>query len=183
MRRYRILPGGGRSGQSYSWSRHHDRDDNGDMSTLERSPRVLAAIESLQARHERLTPARLAILEVLDTTDRHLDAEEILEQVAPQAPGVHRATVYRALSTLGDLGVVTHTHVGGSAMVYHLTVADPEHHHTAHTHAHLKCTVCGNVIDISTTTLRPLALALQRDLGFMLQPERAALLGTCANCR
>ena len=41
-------------------------------------------------------------------------------------PGVHRASVYRALATLGDLGLVTHTHLGGAAAVYHLTVDLPE---------------------------------------------------------
>lgn len=148
-------------------------------------PQVQAAVATLRARHERVTPARLAVLEVLAGAEGHLTADDIVELAADRAPGVHRATVYRALSTLGELDMVIHTHVGGSAAVYHLTAPVPATPQEAGppTHAHLQCTSCGAVIDVPTATLAPLGAALQRDLGFRLQPEHAALLGTCVQCR
>ena len=82
------------------------------------TPRVQAALGSLRDQHERVTKARQAVIEVLDSTDEHLAADEIVARAEATAPGVHRATVYRALSTLGELGLITHTHVGGSATVY-----------------------------------------------------------------
>ena len=88
-------------------------------------PRVKIALALLREKHERVTRARQAVIEVLDSTDEHLAAEEIVARAEASAPGVHRATVYRALATLGDLGLVTHTHVGGSATVYHLAVPTP----------------------------------------------------------
>jgi Fur family ferric uptake transcriptional regulator len=145
-------------------------------------PRVQAALAVLRDRHERVTRAREAIIEVLDGTDEHLTAEEIVVRAEASAPGVHRATVYRALSTLGDLGLVTHTHVGGSATVYHLAVPVPTAQ-LAPTHAHLQCTNCQTVIDIPSAALDSLISQVDREVGFLVEPHHAALLGLCADCR
>ena len=64
-------------------------------------PRVAAAIRALRDRNERVTLAREAVIEVLDGTDEHLSADQIVTRAEQTAPGVHRATVYRALATLG----------------------------------------------------------------------------------
>ena len=131
----------------------------------------------LRDRNERVTAAREALIEVLDGTDEHLTADEIVARAEQTAPGVHRATVYRALATLGDLGLVTHTHLGGSAAVYHLTVAAAEPAPQSVGHAHLQCTVCHTVIDIPASALDPLRPQVADDLGFRLEPQHAALLG------
>ena len=117
------------------------------MSSSGSAPRVQAALSLLRNQHERVTRARQAVIEVLDGTQEHLAAEEIVARAESSAPGVHRATVYRALSTLGELGLVTHTHVGGSATVYHLSVPEPADHAASAPHAHLQCTNCQAVID------------------------------------
>lgn len=144
-------------------------------------PRVGAAVASLRAQGERVTRARRAVLEVLDGTVGHLNADEIARRVTELSPGVHRATVYRALATLGELGMVTHTHVGGSATVYHLAVTE-ETAGTHPAHAHAQCTSCGAVIDVPTEALRALSRRLERDLDFRLEAQHAALLGTCSRC-
>jgi Fur family ferric uptake transcriptional regulator len=145
-------------------------------------PRVQAALTVLREKHERVTRARQAVIEVLDGTEEHLAAEEIVARAEVSAPGVHRATVYRALSILGDLGLVTHTHVGGSATVYHLAVPTPSSPATT-AHAHLQCTNCQAVIDISAEALDSLIARADREVGFLVEPHHAALLGLCADCR
>ena len=112
------------------------------------APRVQTALDELRARSERVTPARRAVLEVLDATADHLTAEEIVAQAERSAPGVHRATVYRALATLGELGLITHTHLGGSAAVYHLSPPASPTAGASASHAHLQCTRCHAVIDV-----------------------------------
>ncbi len=145
--------------------------------------RIQAAVDALRVRGERVTRVRRAVIEVLDGTADHLDADEIVRQAAASAPGVHRASVYRALATLGGLGLVSHTHLGGSATVYHLTVDLPETAGEPHPHAHLQCSSCHRVIDIPVDVLDPLAARVERDLGFRLEPQHTALLGICADCR
>ena len=146
-------------------------------------PRVQAALGLLRAQHERVTRARQAVIEVLDSTDDHLTADEIVARAEASAPGVHRATVYRALSTLGELGLVTHTHVGGSATVYHLTLPAPADHAALAPHAHLQCTNCQAVIDFPVDALDSLITRVDREVGFQIEPHHAALLGLCADCR
>jgi Fur family transcriptional regulator, ferric uptake regulator len=146
-------------------------------------PRVEAALGLLRAQHERVTRARQAVIEVLDSTDDHLTADEIVARAEASAPGVHRATVYRALSTLGELGLVTHTHVGGSATVYHLALLAPADDAASGPHAHLQCGNCQAVIDIPIDALDSLISRVDREVGFLIEPHHAALLGLCANCR
>jgi Fur family ferric uptake transcriptional regulator len=95
-------------------------------------------------------------------------------------PGAHRASIYRTLSSLSEIGILTHTHVAGAGAVYHLTATDRP---GGEAHAHLQCTRCGRLLDIPVDALRGLARQLDRDLGFELEPEHAALMGVCADCR
>jgi Fur family ferric uptake transcriptional regulator len=145
--------------------------------------RVEAAVAELRRRGERVTPARRAVLEILDDPTLHLNAEEIVARAVERAPGVHRATIYRALARLAELELVTHTHVGGSAAIHHLAEGslrpDPPHTH----HAHLQCTTCSRVIDLPADALQTLVTRLAQDLDFDFQPEHTALLGTCSACR
>jgi Fur family ferric uptake transcriptional regulator len=136
-----------------------------------------AALQRLRRRHQRITPARIAVLSALSITDAHMSAAEIVDLAAVRAPGVHRATVYRALSTLCELGIVTHTHIAGAGTIYHLAEA-----HGAG-HVHLQCSVCGTVIDLPAEALQPLARTVRDDYDFTLEPQHAALMGVCASCR
>lgn len=130
----------------------------------------------LRERGERVTPARLAVVEVLAATNEHLSAEQIGERAEELRPGIHRATVYRALEALGEFGLVTHVHLGRAGTTYHLS-GD-----LVPRHIHLRCSECGTVLDAAGNTLDPVRRKLQRELGFRLAPEQVALLGTCANC-
>lgn len=149
------------------------------MRHTEEAPAVADALELLREKGERVTAARRAVLHVLDDAPGHLCAEDIVERVDAAEPGVHRATVYRSLQSLTELGVVAHTHVPGGATIYHLK-------HSAasrHGHAHLQCTTCERFFDVPTDWLDPFADRLRAELGFELAAQHAALLGTCAECR
>lgn len=137
---------------------------------------------ALRDRGERVTPARLAVAGVLERSRQHLNADQIAGQATQLVPGIHRATVYRALATLGDLELVSHTHLGGRSTVYHLTVPGPGDDPVVG-HAHLQCTSCGRVLDTPADTLDPVAAQLEAALNFRLDPTHTALLGTCAQCR
>jgi Fur family transcriptional regulator, ferric uptake regulator len=138
------------------------------------------AVALLRQRGQRVTPVRRAVIEVLDQTTEHLAAEEIVLRVARTVPGAHRASIYRTLSSLSEIGILTHTHVAGAGAVYHLTATDRP---GGEAHAHLQCTRCGRLLDIPVDALRGLGRQLDRDLGFELEPEHAALMGVCADCR
>jgi Fur family ferric uptake transcriptional regulator len=162
------------------------------------SPRVTVALAHLRERGERLTPARLAVLRVIDAADNadeHLTAEEVGARVAQLEPTVHRATVYRTLTSLSDAGVLFHVHLGGTATVYHLAEPHPapeeavepevgtaDYGHLHPDHAHVQCVVCGRVLDVPPEALEGVAARLRDELGFTLDTSHAALLGRCREC-
>jgi Fur family ferric uptake transcriptional regulator len=130
-----------------------------------------------------MTPARRAVLSVVDAADaagEHLTAEQIGARVGDLEPTVHRATLYRTLTSLTELGALSHVHLGGSATVYHLG-GGPEDE-GPHDHAHVQCHACGRVLDVPPDVLDDVAARLAADLGFVLDTGHAALLGTCRDC-
>lgn len=136
------------------------------------------------------------MLDSADQADEHLTAEQIGVRVADLEPTVHRATVYRTLTSLTDAGVLSHVHLGGTATVYHLVASEAEEREAAggtdagaaayghlHTHhAHVQCVGCGRVLDVPPEALEGVASRLQEELGFILDTSHAALLGRCADC-
>jgi Fur family transcriptional regulator, ferric uptake regulator len=130
---------------------------------------------SLRSRGERMTQPRRAVVTTLARSQEHLSAEEILLDASKAYPGVNRSTIYRALETLADLGVVQHIHSGRAATMYHLTTAQGPH-------AHATCDACGRVIDLPSDVLADAADRLRTDEGFVLDPGHVALSGLCRDC-
>ncbi len=149
---------------------------------------MTGALDRLRSAGERVTPARYAVLCVVDAADQadeHLTAEQVGERVAVRAPTVHRATVYRTLTSLTEAGILSHVHLGGAATVYHLAPAAAEPPVTEHPdpgHAHVQCERCGRVQDVPGDALDGVAKRLLDELGFALSTSHAALLGRCRSC-
>lgn len=145
-----------------------------------RLPDVAARVEHararLTARGQRVTSPRLAVIEALATMTGHPDAEAVHEVVAATT-GMHRATTYRVLHHLVELGIVTHVHPEHSTVRFHL--ADGE---GADEHVHISCLSCGRVLDAPPGVLDEAATRLA-EVGFTLHPGHVALSGTCRQCR
>ena len=138
-----------------------------------RSDQVEQAIEMLRSAGQRITPARRAVLRAIADADGHLTAEEVHAVVARSDPELHRATIYRTLDRLRELGVVEHTHLRHGPAVFHLAVD---------AHDHLVCDRCGGVIDVPRASFRAMHQRLLRDHGFHVGSLHFAVNGTCAGC-
>lgn len=136
---------------------------------------VAEVADLLRARGERMTGPRRAVVSVLARQTEHVSADMLVALVAEHDPGVHRASVYRTLEALSDLGVVQHVHVGHGATTYHLVRPDERH-----LHAH--CRICGSVRDLPPDLLDGVAAQLARRYGFVLDAGHVALSGTCRQC-
>ena len=130
--------------------------------------------EQLRARGYRVTPQRQLVLEAVARLD-HATPEEIGAQVQQTARGVNISTIYRTLELLEQIGMVTHTHLGHGAPIYHLaTHAD---------HVHLVCGDCGRVSEIGPDAIRPLITALDERHGFETDVGHLTVFGRCTDCR
>jgi Fe2+ or Zn2+ uptake regulation protein len=136
---------------------------------------VAEVAELLRSRGERMTGPRRAVLSVLAEHEGHMTADTLVALVAQRDQGVHRASVYRTLEALSDLGVVQHIHVGHGATAYHLVRGGERH-----LHAH--CRTCGSVSDLPPGLLDEVAAVMSRKYGFTLDAGHVALSGVCRRC-
>ena len=136
---------------------------------------VADAAALLRARGDRMTGPRRAVLTALARRQSHLAPEQVVSAVTEVDASVHRASVYRALETLSELGLVQHVHLGHGTTAYHLAAE--------HRHLHASCGRCGAVVDLPGDLLDDVAARLDEGQGFTLDPAHVALSGTCATCR
>jgi Fe2+ or Zn2+ uptake regulation protein len=129
----------------------------------------------LRERGERMTGPRKAVLAVLAASGGHLGAEDVVTAVADVDRTVHRASVYRTLDALCDLGIVQHVHIGHGATAYHLV-------RSGDAHVHAQCSACGAMVDLPVDVLDGAAERMAREAGFVLDPTHVALSGLCAAC-
>jgi Fur family transcriptional regulator, peroxide stress response regulator len=65
-----------------------------------------SAISLLRKKGYRVTPQRIAVLEILGNSKGHRTAIEIYEQAVMVIPGISEATIYRTLEFFGKEGIV-----------------------------------------------------------------------------
>lgn len=145
----------------------------GKLSASESSAsRVLRA---LREAGYRITAARRAVVEAVLGRDRQFTGADIVAQVAAPGRSVGRATVFRTLEVLVDLGVVGRVHTPGGGQGY---VLCPQGHHH-----HAICSRCGLVVDLPGCPLDGAAEREARLTGFRLQGHRLEYYGLCLTCQ
>jgi Fe2+ or Zn2+ uptake regulation protein len=136
------------------------------------------ALRRLQADGQRLTSGRRQVLHVLAAAGEPITIPQILEHHG----GLAQSSLYRNLSVLEDVGLVSKISMGGEHAHYELGEDLTRHHHH-----HLVCVSCGKVRDVTLPerTERALDRALDEAAsaeGFELQRHRLDLVGRCADC-
>ncbi len=134
-----------------------------------------AICTTLQEKGYRLTDARLAILAGLVSSEGHVSADELVEVVHRNAPGVGRMTVYRTLELLTELGLIRPVYQGTAAA--HYILMDEGHHH------HLVCSACNKVIEFDWCILREIEQAVSGQYGFEIQSHLLEIYGHCRECQ
>lgn len=133
---------------------------------------------SLQERGIRLTPQRRALLEVIDKTGLHLDAERLYELARQKDPKINRVTVYRTIKMLKDAGLVDELdlmHWSGDQHYYESRLKQE--------HAHMICLQCGRVEEFFGEPLKKLRQRIESHFGFQVVNVRIEVGGYCSNCQ
>ncbi len=131
----------------------------------------------LRAHGLRLTRQRRVIAEVLQKAGKHLDAPEVLRWARRRIPGLHLATVYRALESLKKLGIIDELdlmHINGSGHYYEAR--------TDKDHMHFACEHCGSVLEIQTPLFERLKGQIEGCHGLAIRVARLELGGLCRAC-
>lgn len=130
--------------------------------------------KTLKESGHRPTPQRLMILGALRHAGGHVTATEILEKVRTSYPYVVISTVYRTLTVLKEMRLVTETDLGGGESQYEWAGGDGHHH--------LVCRGCGKVILLDDRLMKPLGKGIMASHGFRADLGHFAVFGTCADC-
>ncbi len=128
----------------------------------------------LRERGFRITPQRLAILNILCNTPHHLSPLEIYQQTQADIPGLTEATVYRTLTFLVDQGLAMPAHIGNGQLVYEIA---------ERAHDHLICRACGLNQEINHEDLDELYEQLQEKTGFKIDSMHVTFFGLCPDCQ
>lgn len=135
-----------------------------------------AILGALRAAGYRLTGPRRALVDLLlQQGGRRFTAEELYGQVRALTPGVGRATVYRTIERLAELGLVERLHADGPCHSY--VLGDVSHHH------HLICSHCGQVWEFPDCALPAFLRELGAQVGFDVEGHHLEVFGRCAACR
>jgi len=120
-----------------------------------------------------LTIQRRAVYEVLLERDDHPSADDVHAAVEERLPGVSKATVYRTLDTLVELGLAERVGHPGSSARYDALL---ERHH------HLVCDACGKITDVHSPSLDQIRLPSVRASGFVVRDFSVHIRGLCEQC-
>lgn len=121
----------------------------------------------------KLTTQRQAIFDLINTTNRHWDAEEVARALVDAGHSLGIATVYRGLAALESNGFIDSIQLADKKRYER---ADKEHHD------HMVCTRCGHIEEFSHDTIEELQHAAALEKGFELTGHQLVMFGICAQC-
>ena len=133
-------------------------------------------LANLRATGHRITAQRQIVLEVVETSAEHLDAEAIYQRARARDPKISLATVYRTLTVLKQMGLIEQRYLARDhAREHYEPVGAPAHYH-------LTCLGCHRVIEFQSPRVRQMQAELQTALGLDVRHACVCLEGYCATC-
>jgi Fur family transcriptional regulator, ferric uptake regulator len=134
------------------------------------------ALAGLAAAGYQRGAARRAVVECLGTQRCARTAQEIEEALRAGGKAVGRASVYRTLEQLAELGLVHRLDLGTGVASYEPAAEGGEHHH------HLLCDRCGRLVPFEDPDLERAITSLGRRQQFEVSAHDVTLHGFCERC-
>ena len=129
----------------------------------------------LRKKGYKLTPQRVAILDVITRINEHLTPAAIYERVHKEYPEIGLVTIYRTIWLLNELELICEVHGGGASRSYVLRRPHGHHHH-------LVCNECGTVVDFAACDLSKVEQKLSEETGFKIEDHLLEFSGQCGVC-
>ena len=126
----------------------------------------------------RMTQQRRAILRVMETANKHLDAAQILRKAQKLDASVDRSTVYRTLQLMKRQGLIDELdlmHLHGEGHYYERKLTRD--------HIHMACLRCGKIAEFVSDVFDKLKQQVEQDCRFRVLVSRLEIGGYCAACR
>lgn len=133
-------------------------------------------MESLRRLKLKITPKRIAIMEILMQETGYLSPEEIWQKMRKRFHRVGLPTVYRNLEELAEGDIIAKIDHPNRQLYYYFC-GNSDHHH------HFVCLSCRNVDDIEFCAIRELRREVRRKLNGEIVSHNLQVNGLCRKCR
>jgi Fur family ferric uptake transcriptional regulator len=129
----------------------------------------------LRERELPFTHQREAIAQALFESARHLSADDVAEELRRRDEHIGKATIYRTLALLVELGLATEHDFEEGFKRYQAQVG-------AARHDHLICTSCGRVATFHRPELDRILAEVSAAADFAALTRQIKIFGTCDAC-
>ena len=137
---------------------------------------IYAAFNEVSQRNTR--PRKLIADRLIELSESGADftVEDLWLELRQAEPRIGRATVYRAVEKLVNMGLLARIEFADGTHHYRVCGGN-EHHH------HLTCTQCHSVIDIEICLPADQFVTIGNQEDFVIEGHSLTLFGRCKNCR
>jgi Fur family ferric uptake transcriptional regulator len=125
----------------------------------------------LEALGYRVTPSRRAVIAAVLQQKEHFAVDDVLS-----CRGAGRATVFRTIRLLTDIGAVCRVLLEDGSLHYRVSERGKHHHHVI-------CSDCGAVQELDQCAIEGVIRDLTGETGFEIEGHWLELFGRCATCR
>lgn len=132
-------------------------------------------VDAFEGAGYRLTSPRRALAGLIAAHAGHFTADALLLESKRRRLGLGRATIFRSLDVLAELGAVERLDLPSGEHAF--VACEPAHHH------HVVCSSCGRSTGVSDHGLERIANAVGRETGYRVVGHRLELFGVCPSCQ
>src|SRR5687767_9021927 len=143
--------------------------------TISPVPDANPIVAALDLAGYRLTEPRRAVANLIAEQTGHFTASELEGVVRDRRLGISRATLFRALELLTELGVVERLDLPTGEHAY-VPCARAHHHHVI-------CSRCGRTAEAEDCGVVDAVAEIARRTGFRIDSHRLELFGLCRHCQ
>lgn len=141
------------------------------MSLTKLSPRL----QRLRDAGYKLTNARIAVLNALETQHGHMTSTQVIDAVAALDASIGRASVFRTLDLLTELAIIRPTYLESSVTPTYVLLPNGHHHHVV-------CTNCNRVIEFEDCGLCELSARLEQKYDVKITGHLLEFYAKCSFC-
>jgi Fur family transcriptional regulator, ferric uptake regulator len=130
---------------------------------------------SLKRLNLKVTPKRIAIMEILTGEPGYLSPEEIWSEMKRRFNRIGLPTVYRILDELAEGNIISKI-AHPNRQLYYFFCGNNSHHH------HFVCLSCRNVDDINFCAIHELQKEVRKKLSGQVTSHILQVNGLCKEC-
>lgn len=138
---------------------------------------MISTTDLLRSKGLKVTPQRIAIMNMLMNTKSHPSAEVIFKALEPTHPTMSLATVYKTLDSFNEAELIQVLSIDGESLHYDFNTAF---------HPHFICKECNSVNDVEvdiSAEMDSIVNKINEATDFKINKEQLFFYGTCDEFR